>query len=79
MLNEKLREIDVKDSETKKDIMSLLVRYVNNTAYLWYVIYSSIFSARMNDTEEGYKMTDQDLIEQVVSRLFHGLSLEHNG
>jgi len=26
MLNEKLKEIDVKDSETKKDIMSLLVR-----------------------------------------------------
>jgi len=25
------------------------------------------FRARKNDTEEGYKMTDQDLMEQVVN------------
>ncbi|KIJ32712.1 hypothetical protein M422DRAFT_35753 [Sphaerobolus stellatus SS14] len=54
MLDEKLREADVKDSETKKDIMSLLVR------------------ARMNDTEDGYKMTDKDLMEQVLTFLGAG-------
>lgn len=32
MLNEKLKEIDVKDSETKKDIMSLLVRWMEKSS-----------------------------------------------
>ncbi|GJJ15952.1 hypothetical protein Clacol_010231 [Clathrus columnatus] len=49
MLDEKLSEIDVKDSESKRDIMSLLVR------------------ARMDDQSDGYKMSDNDLIEQVTT------------
>lgn len=48
MLDNKLREANGKDSESKKDIMSLLVR------------------ARMNESNEGYRMSDQDLMEQVV-------------
>ncbi|KIJ40533.1 hypothetical protein M422DRAFT_173588, partial [Sphaerobolus stellatus SS14] len=54
MLDEKLQEADLKDSQTKKDIMSLLVR------------------ARRNETENVYKMTDQDLIEQVLTFLTAG-------
>ncbi|KIJ48186.1 hypothetical protein M422DRAFT_247958 [Sphaerobolus stellatus SS14] len=54
MLAEKLRETDVKASEAKKDIMSLLIK------------------ARLNDTEDGYKMTDQDLLEQALTFLGPG-------
>ncbi|KIJ40563.1 hypothetical protein M422DRAFT_32212 [Sphaerobolus stellatus SS14] len=54
MLDEKLQEADVKDSQTKKDIMSLLVR------------------ARRNETDNVYKMTDQDLMEQVLTFLGAG-------
>ncbi|KIJ26741.1 hypothetical protein M422DRAFT_272196 [Sphaerobolus stellatus SS14] len=53
MLVEKLREADVKTSETKKDIMNLLIKRV----------------ARLNGTEDGYKMADQDLLEHALTFL----------
>ncbi|KAF8587077.1 cytochrome P450, partial [Ramaria rubella] len=55
ILREKLAEADsLRDSESKRDIMSLLVR------------------ARMNEKEESYKMSDRDLMEQILTFLGAG-------
>ncbi|KIJ40525.1 hypothetical protein M422DRAFT_256491 [Sphaerobolus stellatus SS14] len=61
MLDEKLQEADVKDSQSKKDIMSLLVR------------------VRITETGNAYKMTDQDLMEQVLTFLGAGHETNTSG
>lgn len=72
MLDEKLSEVDIKDSQSKRDIMSLLVRYAFSYAFSirHFSSFSYSFRARLQDKSDGYKMSDKDLIEQVVRRIF---------